>query len=153
MCDKKEVSSLYVPPMDKAEIIERLHSTGASCVIYNKGEIYSFYSKGVVDLYKLLTEHPELLSGAFVADKVIGKGAAALMALGKVASVYADVVSRPALSLLEYYAIKVEYGVVTDNIINRRGDGICPVEALTSPYSSAEECFKPIAEFIKKMKQ
>ena len=37
------------------------------------------------------------MKGAAIADKVIGKGAAALMVLGGFKTVYADIISTPAL--------------------------------------------------------
>ena len=43
-----------------------------------------FRERGVADLFRLLREEPQLLRGAFIADKVVGKGAAALMVLGGV---------------------------------------------------------------------
>lgn len=75
-------------------------------------------------------EEPQLLRGAFIADKVVGKGAAALMVLGGVEGLFADVVSRPALELLAGAGIAVEYTVVVPNIVNRAGTGTCPVEQL-----------------------
>ena len=59
-----------------------------------------FRERGVADLFRLQHEEPQLLRGAFIADKVVGKGAAALMVLGGVEGLFADVVSRPALELL-----------------------------------------------------
>ena len=78
-----------------------------------------FRERGVADLFRLLREEPQLLRGAFIADKVVGKGAAALM-----------VVSRPALELLAGAGIAVEYTVVVPGIMNRAGTGTCPVEQL-----------------------
>lgn len=87
-----------------------------------------FRERGVADLFRLLREEPQLLRGAFIADKVVGKGAAALMVLGGVEGLFADVVSRPALELLAGAGIAVEYTVVVPNIVNRAGTGTCPVE-------------------------
>jgi len=101
-----------------------------------------------MDLLQLLENSPETLRGSFIADKVIGKGAAALMALGSVSGVYADVISRAALSLLEESGIAAEYATLTDNIINRSGSGICPVEALCSSLSTPAECLEPIRNFV-----
>ena len=46
------------------------------------------------------------MQNAQLADKVIGKGAAALIVLGKMKEVYADIISTPALSLLRAAGIK-----------------------------------------------
>ena len=64
------------------ELINLLHTGGYSCTIANKGEIRTFTQRGVADIYDLLTQEPEFLKGASIADKVVGKGAAALMILG-----------------------------------------------------------------------
>lgn len=63
------------------ELIRLLHEGGYSCVI-RKEEIRTFTQRGVADLYDLLNQHPVFLHGAQVADKVVGKAAAALMVLG-----------------------------------------------------------------------
>ncbi len=65
------------------ELIRLLHEGGYSCVI-RKEEIRTFTQRGVADLYDLLNQHPVFLHGAQVADKVVGKAAAALMVLGGV---------------------------------------------------------------------
>ena len=67
--------------------IDTLHREGCSCVILCGGREYLFRQRGVRDLHDLLRGRPELLRGSFVADKVVGKAAAALMILGGVGSV------------------------------------------------------------------
>lgn len=91
---------------------------------------------------------PELLDGAFVADKVVGKGAAALMAAGRVRELFADVVSHAALELLNGAGIPVSYTVAVPHIINRAGDGICPVERLCAGARTAAECLPLIEGFL-----
>ena len=81
------------------ELIRLLHEGGYSCVI-RKEEIRTFTQRGVADLYDLLNQHPAFLHGAQVADKVVGKAAAALMVLGGVREVYTDIISEPALAVL-----------------------------------------------------
>lgn len=128
-----------------------LHSTNCSCVIANGDKIESFYQRGIKDLYELLNSNRSLLEGATIADKVIGKGAAALMIAGGVTMVYADVISEPAMELFKQFSIKVEYDKKVANIINRRGDGICPVEERCTECNTIEECMVKIEEFVKSM--
>lgn len=113
----------------------------------------TFSQRGVADLYQLLTGAPEALQGASVADKVIGKGAAALMALGGVKEVWAGVISRPALELLEKAGIPVSYGKLVEGIANRAGTGPCPVESLCAAASTPEQCLPLITEFIQRNKK
>ena len=63
----------------KQEIINRLFAEQCSCIICNNHEIRLFHERGVKDIYRLLKEEPDFLNGSFIADKVIGKAAAALM--------------------------------------------------------------------------
>ena len=113
----------------------------------------SFHQRGVSDLWQLLHEEPEFLRGAFVADKVVGKGAAALMAAGGVRGLYARTISRPALDLLAAAGIPVEYETAVEHIINRTGTGICPVEQLCADAPTPEACLPRIGEFVRRMKE
>ena len=138
----------YISEEYKTKAIERLHSEGCSCVITD-GEVFqSYHQRGVKDLYEILSTQPEVLCNAFIADKVVGKGAAALMILGGVTDMHADVLSRPAAELLDKESTPYTYGKLVDNIINRRGDGICPVESLCQSCTSATECLPLIKNFI-----
>ena len=112
-----------------------------------------FRERGVADLFRLQHEEPQLLRGAFIADKVVGKGAAALMVLGGVEGLFADVVSRAALDLLAAAGKAVAYTVAVPHIINRAGDGICPVERLCAGARTAAECLPLIEGFIRKMQE
>lgn len=134
--------------MNIESLIDILHREGCSCVIGNHGRVRIFNQRGVKDLYDILRSDPGILSGASVADKVVGKGAAALMVAGGVTEVYADVMSRPALDVLTSYNVKASCGICVPNIINRSGTGICPVESLCSPCTTAEECIPLIEKFI-----
>ena len=78
------------------DLICLLHEGSHSLVVAN-GDVCTFDGRGVSDLYDLFKEDSGFLKGASLADKIVGKAAAALMALAEVREVYADVVSRPAL--------------------------------------------------------
>lgn len=114
------------------ELIDILHNEGLTLVIKSAdGNLHRFTQRGVKDLLALVTEQPQVLQGALVADKAVGKAAAACMAVGGVSRVYTDVMSEPALSLLQRHGIEVQYGQLVDHIINRAGDGWCPMERLS----------------------
>ena len=136
---------------DRKVLIERLDAEQCSCVIYNEGETRLFWERGVQDLYRLLKTEPDFLRGAFIADKVIGKAAAALMALGGVDEVFARVISSPARELLERSEIKVDFLVEVPHIINRTRTGWCPLETRCFRMHTAEECLQQIEDFIHTM--
>lgn len=135
---------------EMTELTERLRRERCSCVVANRMSVRTFRERGVRDLLRLLREEPEALRGASVADKVVGKGAAALMALGGVREVYALVMSRKALELLDREGVKVDYETLVDIIINRAGTDICPVEKLCAQCITAQECLPMIEDFVKK---
>ena len=103
-------------------------------------------------MYGLLTEHSDWLRGASVADKVVGKGAAALLILGGVRELFAGVISTPALGLLEDSGISFRFAEKVPYIINRKGDGLCPVETLCKDCKTAAECLPFIQGFINKLR-
>ncbi|MFI3305815.1 MAG: DUF1893 domain-containing protein [Rikenellaceae bacterium] len=130
------------------QLVEMLDSGGHSCVIANGDEIRTFALRGVADLHRLSREEPHFLRGAVVADKVVGKGAAALMASCGVQRLYSHIVSDGALSLLSSVAMAVEYGERVDHIINRDKSGWCPVEALCRNVDSIDEILKIVDRFL-----
>lgn len=133
-------------------LVQILKESNHSLVIY-KNDISTYDGRGISDLFRLLHEQPATLEDALLADKIVGKGAAALMALGKVKEMYADIISQSALELLEQEGIRTTYGKLVSNIINRAGTGMCPVEARCLPCKTPAECFEQIRVFIKEMKQ
>lgn len=112
------------------------------------GEIIEFHNPGVKDLFEFVTMHPQKLEGALVADRVIGRGAALLLVLGQVKNVYAQVLSSPALQVLNDANINVDYGSIEPNIINRDGTDLCPVEKLTLAITDPEVAYVKIKEFL-----
>lgn len=134
------------------DIIKKLHEGNYSCVISNNGEIRTFAQRGVADLFHLLKNEKNFLKGASIADKVIGKGAAALMILGGVKEVYTDVISLSALELLCEAKIEVEYVLLVPFIENRDKTGWCPIEKMCHEGKTAEDILPLIEEFITKMR-
>lgn len=125
-----------------------------SLVVRNAdGRITTYDSRGVMDLYNINTSSPGALSGSDVADKVVGAGAAALMAIGGVRRVYAGVISLRALDILHDNNVEVEAGKVVPQIINRAGTGRCPVEILLDDADGLDEMFRRISIFVENLKK
>ena len=79
-----------------------------------------------------------------VADKVIGKVAASLLAVAGVKEIYAEVMSKLAIPVLEKNNIKYEFNNKVEYIKNKDNTGICPME---NKYKN-EEDIKTIYEQI-----
>ena len=131
------------------QLIEILHGEGLTLVVKSKnGELHRFTQRGVKDLLTLVSERPEVLHGALIADKAVGKAAAACMVVGGVSQVHADVMSEPALDLLQTHGVVAEYGQLVDHIINRAGDGWCPMERLSRDEDNPVAIIQKINDFF-----
>ena len=129
--------------------VKTLYEDACACVIVsNDGEMHRFFGRGVSDLFQILNSNATILKDAFIADKVVGKGAAALMILGGVNEVFTGMISVPAFELLNKSSIKVNFREKVDAIINRTGTGPCPVEALCKDCGTADQCLPLISNFL-----
>ncbi len=118
--------------------------------VCKKGKrIHKSHKRGVAPMLELLQKDPGLMEGSQVIDKVIGRAAAFLLIRGKVTKLYTEVISKPALELL--YAdgtIDVSYGKCVENIINRTGDDICPMEKATLQITDPQEAYEAIMKTL-----
>jgi iron complex outermembrane receptor protein len=133
------------------DIINILHNRNYSCVVKNYDEIFTFSQRGVADLFDMVKNKPCFLRDASIADKVVGKGAAALMILGGIKKLYADVISLSALVLLREAGVETDFGRVVPFIWNRDKTDWCPVERMCYEETSVRNIYKLIEEFLSKM--
>ncbi len=138
--------------MDMKRLVDLLHEGGHSCVISNGTVTRTFDQRGIADLYDLYVNEPSFLNGAEMADKVVGRGAAALMVLGGIRRLHADVISDAALEMLSGAGIDVAFGTRVPHIINRKGDGCCPLEEKTRDAATAAEAWPLIKSFVETLR-
>lgn len=98
--------------------------------------------KGIKPLLKL-TQGDDLRN-ASAADRIVGKAAAMLYALTGVEEVFAQVLSEQGRTVLKRYGIVYEYGTLTENIINRAGTGLCPMEEAVKDIDDLKEALAAI---------
>lgn len=138
------------------QIKEMLHEGKHSLVLMTKeGETFAFDGPGIRDLLQLLNGAPDFLDGAKVADKVVGKAAAALMILGGVKAVFADTISLPALELFASAApdVEVTYNIKVEYIVNRTQTGWCPMEMATKEAKTPGECLVNIKAKLEELRK
>ena len=68
------------------------------------------------------------LCGASVADRIVGRAAAMLFVKAGIKEAFSEVISKDAVKLLNDHGINCSWDVITDMIINRKGNGPCPME-------------------------
>ncbi len=97
-----------------------------TCILCAEGRLLTSQKRGIAPLLGFYEEGR--LKNAAVADKIIGKAAALLLISGGAGAVYGQVMSENALALLTRAGLEVRYGTLAPYIINRKGDGMCPME-------------------------
>lgn len=116
--------------MDLQKAKEILASGSYTCVLCLDGQTAVSCQRGVKPLLHWL-ENPELGKGFCAADKVVGKATAYLYSLLGAKAVYAGIMSESAWKVLQKESIEASYGALVPYIVNRTGDGMCPMEAAT----------------------
>lgn len=91
------------------------------------------------------------LSGFSASDLVVGKAVATLFVYAKIKSVYAKVMSKPALEYLQSHGIDAQYDTLVENIINRAGNGICPMEECVESIDDASIAYAALKNKILQM--
>lgn len=121
-----------------------------TCVLSDGNRLIKSRERGVKPLIGFI-ESGKSFKGFTAADKVVGKAAALLYALMGVSSLYASVISEGALTVCKSFGISVEYGTLTQNIINRRGDGFCPMEQAVADILDPQTAFNAVKEKLKNL--
>ncbi len=133
--------------MNDQEKAKRLFETGKyTCVLCRKDAVFTSVERGVKPLLNLLESGG--YGGFSAADKIVGQAAAHLYILIGVVSVYASVMSRDAEKLLLKNNISASYGVLTEKIINRNGNDICPMEKAVSNTENSHAAVENIKKVL-----
>ena len=116
--------------MTNLEIVKKkLYETNASLVVlYANGECKAYYQNRIKDIKEILQQDKLALQGAIIADKVIGKVAGSILTVAGVKEIYADVMSRYAIAVLEENHVTYAYNYLTEYIQNNDKTGMCPME-------------------------
>ena len=86
--------------------------------------------------------------GASLADKVVGKAVALIVVHAGICAVDTRVASEPAVKLLKTHGVPLRAASVVPQILNRRGDGPCPMERVTTLFDEVEPGLQALREFI-----
>lgn len=133
---------LYGGSLTGCQMLDMLNEQGLSLLVYNNDSLSIHANRGVRDLLELLSAEPERLRGAIVADKIIGKAAAALMATGGVQEVHTNIICTPARELLEQEGIKVFAREEVEKILNKDKTHMCPIDSQLEGIETVEECVR-----------
>ena len=130
---------------------QRLAEGNFTCVLHIRGEEYTSFERGVKPLLVFLKSKTDF-AGAIAADKTVGAGAAHLYCLLGVRAVWANVISEAAEEILIKAGIAVFYGERVPYIINRRGDGMCPIESAVVDATSSQHAYELIVAALEALR-
>lgn len=136
---------------DLTNAIGLLNGSSYTCVLCKDDRVLTTRKRGVAYLLELLDSGQDV-SGFSAADRVVGKGAAYLYVLLGVRTVYAPVMSQGAASLLQSHGIPALYEKCPPHIINRAGDGICPIEQTVWDCETPEEALAAIRSKLRQLR-
>lgn len=136
---------------DKEKAIELFKSEDVSFVGLKGNEFITSKGIGVKPIIEQLRGNKKALRGYSIADKVIGKAAAMLLALSEVEFVYGAVMSETAIEVLKQHHIDYSYGECVAYIENRTHTGMCPLEDCVKDCGDVEAAFELIELRIAKL--
>ena len=115
----------------------------ASCILLKDGKIKATETgRGIAPLLKIHDNCSAGMSGGILVDKVIGKAAAMIAIHGKVAAIHTELISEPALEILQKHGISVTYEKCVPQILNRTRDDLCPMEKRVAQVNDPDEALK-----------
>ena len=127
-----------------------LDSGDYTCVLCRQDVTHTATERGVKPLLSWLDAGLDARDFS-AADRVVGRATAFLYCLLGVRAVYARVMSRPAMEVLENNGICTQTDQLVDGIINRRGTGPCPFESAVLPISDPTQALTAIRTKMSQM--
>lgn len=112
---------------------------------------YYSTNRGIKPIIDMLNNDIDYFKGLSVADKIVGKASAMLLVLSGIKEVNAIVLSKAGKSILDKYNIEYTYEELTEYIVNRKGDGMCPMEETVKEIDDLALAYEKLNEKIKKM--
>ncbi len=134
--------------IDRAKAALRGHSVA----VCRAGEVMTRDGRGIAPLLAIASEE-SALRGASVADLIVGKAAALLMAYAGVSEVYAEVMSEAGERTLSEHDIPHSCGLLVPYIIDRTGKDVCPMERAVADVSDPAEAYAVLSARLEELKR
>lgn len=136
---------------DLQKAIDLTENTSAVFAAVCGDKIYTSDKKGISALLGYVNAGLDF-SGMSAADSVVGKAAAMLMVRLNIKRVHVRLVSLPALEFFKKHAVEVTYNETCDYVINRAGDGMCPMEETVLKTDDIDAAIKALNEKLASLK-
>ena len=143
-----------VKPMGAADLRAEMKALvdGGKALVVAKDGVISLQVEGrglspVADVYR---DSPQLLAGATVWDRIVGRAAAAFYVKAGAQTVLAHVMSLDAKSFLESRGIAADAVTLVPRIVNRDGTGDCPMEVAVNGLDDPDRMIESIGKVMKR---
>ncbi len=140
--------------MNLEQANQLLKDYDCTCIILkNNKSIYKSTHIGVKPLLLFLDSHVSLEKDdkLILIDKIIGKAALLLAVKCEIDTIFTPIISKEALQAAEHYNIKWEASSIVPHIINREGNGKCPIESSVTDTIDLNDAFVKIKGAIAKL--
>lgn len=122
---------------------------GLALAIARDGEVIATGNRGgVADLLEMLRRTDLELAGASLSDRVVGRAAAMLARCAGIVAVQGGIMSEPAIQAIRDAGIPYSAERQVPHILNRAGDGMCPMERLCLEQTDPHACREAIEAFV-----
>ena len=132
--------------------IAKANLKGHSICLCKDGDIITDDGRGISPMMRFFNERRDL-SGFSAADVIVGKAAAMLFVKAGIAEVYGKVMSFSGRDYLIRHNVPCSWDTLTENIINRKGDDICPMEKAVADIHDAEEGYEALKAKLLALRQ
>lgn len=122
-----------------------------TCALVKGESIFTSTDRGVSPLLKLV-DAGKKAEGFAAADKVLGCGSAFLYIILGVSEIYTNLISNAAIEILKPYNINLYFNKSVKTIMNRSGDGPCPIESALSETTEPGKALDIIKNTLRKLK-
>ena len=136
-----------------SEASQMIRDGKAECVLVRDNRIlYVERGRGVSPLLNVYDHHRAEMEGAVVVDKVIGRAAACIAICGKVKHVHGEIMSEDAVEFLKENGITAGSTLLVPRILNRKRDGLCPLEKSVEGIRDPERALTALRAKIEALK-
>ena len=134
---------------DLSQARQLLDSAKLAFVLVKDGQVIaSGDDYGVRELLAAVDRLGPLARGASLADKIVGKAVALIVVHAGICAVDTRVASESAVKLLKLHGVPFHTAAIVPQILNRSGDGPCPMEKVTTPFEEVAPGIEALRAFI-----
>jgi hypothetical protein len=123
----------------------RLKEKNLSLVVVKNGKvIFETETRGIKSFLEAIELFGKELAGSSVADRIVGRAVAFLCVYVQVSAAFAVIISMEGVRVLEDNKIFYQFEKCVPNILNQKGNDICPFEKLALTFQTAEDAYRKL---------